>query len=187
MKLVVGLGNPGRKYQNTYHNMGFKTVDILAHSLNGEFDKKECAALSCHVLFSGSKVILAKPQTFMNLSGESVIRFLRKYKIELCDILIIYDDTDIERGGLRIRPYGSAGTHNGMKNIVELAGSTNFPRLRVGIGEPDNPRADLAAYVLSKISPEYEDIFAETTQKAALAATEFIGGKDLESIMQKYN
>jgi PTH1 family peptidyl-tRNA hydrolase len=187
MKLVVGLGNPGKKYDNTYHNMGFKTADILAHSLNGEFNKKECAALSCHVLVGGNKAIIAKPQTFMNLSGESVTRFLHKYKIDLCDILIIYDDTDIERGSLRIRPLGSAGTHNGMKNIVELVGSTNFPRLRVGIGEPDNPRADLAAYVLSKISPEYDDVFAEATQKAAAAAAEFIGGKNLESIMQKYN
>lgn len=187
MKLVIGLGNPTGKYQSTYHNMGFMAADALADRFEAEFDKKECGAVSCHIFFEGQKAIIAKPQTFMNNSGESVAMFLDKYKLDLSDLLVIYDDIDIAKGKIRVRPNGSAGTHNGMRNITERVGGVDFPRIRIGIGQPENPRIDLADYVLSKIPAEYQDALNESIKKAATAAADFIKGAPVETLMQVYN
>jgi PTH1 family peptidyl-tRNA hydrolase len=187
MKIVIGLGNPTKKYQNTFHNMGFMAADEIARRFGAGFDKKECGAESAHIFFEGQKAVIAKPQTFMNNSGESVLRFLDKYKLNLSDLLIIYDDIDIARGKIRIRPCGSAGTHNGMRNITERLGGGDFPRLRIGIGQPENPHIDLAGYVLSRIPSEYGEELKAGVERAASAAADFIKGADIESLMQKYN
>lgn len=187
MKIIIGLGNPTSKYSGTYHNLGFMAVDRIAEAFNAGFDKKECRALTCHFHEGGEKVILAKPQTFMNLSGECVRDLVQKYKPELKDVLVIYDDFDLDRARLRVRPSGSAGTHNGMRNIVECLGSTEFPRIRIGIGRPQNPSQDKADFVLSKIPAEARDEFEQALAKAAEAARDFISGMPFEEIMQKYN
>lgn len=187
MKIIVGLGNPTARYSDTYHNLGFMAVDRIAEVFNVRFDRKECRALTCHFLYEGEKVILAKPQTFMNLSGECVRDLAQKYKPDLKDILVIYDDFDLERARIRVRPSGSAGTHNGMRNIVECLGTTEFPRIRIGIGGPDNPHQDKADYVLSKIPAEARDDFMRALERAAEAARDFISGLCVEAIMQKYN
>lgn len=187
MKIIVGLGNPTSKYQRTFHNLGFMAIDRAAEVFNVPFDKKECRALTSHFLCNGEKVILAKPQTFMNSSGEAVRDLVQKYKADLKDVLVIYDDFDLERARIRIRPFGSAGTHNGMRSIVECLSSTDFPRIRIGIGTPENPGFDKADYVLSKIPAEEEDDFAKAIEKAADAAKDFTEGLSVEALMAKYN
>jgi len=187
MKLVAGLGNYGLKYQKTYHNMGFMAADLLAKILNVKFNKREGKALTAHCFIQSEKVIIAKPLTYMNLSGESIKAICDKYKISLEDVLIIYDDIDLDKGQLRIRKSGSGGTHNGMKNIVQCLGSKDFKRIRIGIGKPDNPRQDLADYVLGRISTDFEDMLDSILTNAADAAKEFCENIDIEKIMQKYN
>lgn len=147
MFLFVGLGNPGAKYESTRHNIGFETIDYIARheNLKLSYDKKHKADMLKTRLY-GSEVILAKPQTYMNLSGESVSSIANYYDIPLEHIYIIYDDIDLDVGTLRIRKSGSAGTHNGMRNIVLQLGSDKFPRLRLGIGK--DPRIPLEKYVL---------------------------------------
>ena len=153
MKLVVGLGNPGGDYRNTYHNIGFCAVDELAARLGlPEFslDKKSNALIS-DARIGGDKVIFAKPQTYMNLSGDAVSALMRYYKTELRDILVVYDDIELKKGTVRARLSGSAGTHNGMRDIVAKVGSEGFARVRIGIGLKPNYMA-LADYVLSRFS-----------------------------------
>lgn len=162
--LIVGLGNPDKKYENTYHNIGFLTIDALCASLGGTWNKKYANAIVSEVKVNGQKVILAKPQTYMNLSGESVAQIKSKFKIENENILIILDDIDLPKGQMRFRQTGSAGTHNGLRNIVQMLSSTSFPRLRIGIGK--HPTMDLADYVLSKIDEQDMAIFQETILKA---------------------
>ena len=187
MKVIIGLGNPTSRYFNTFHNLGFMAVDRIAEVFNVRFDKKECRALTCHFIVEGEKVILAKPQTFMNLSGECVRDLVQKYKPDLKEVLIICDDFDLERARLRVRPSGSAGTHNGMRNVVECLGATEFPRIRIGIGSSENHAQDKADYVLSKIPAEERDDFERALDKAAEAAKDFIMGLPMEELMQKYN
>ncbi len=153
MKLVVGLGNPGGDYRNTYHNIGFCALDRLAARLclpEFCFDKK-CEAEVSDARIAGQRVLFAKPQTYMNLSGNAVSALSRYYKIEPSDILVVYDDIEIKKGVVRARPSGSAGTHNGMRDIVNKLGSTEFARVRIGIGLKPNYMA-LADYVLSRFS-----------------------------------
>lgn len=187
MKLIVGLGNYGLKYQKTYHNIGFMAVDLLAKSLNVKFDKRECKALTSHCFLENNRAIIAKPLTYMNLSGESIKELCNKYKILLKDVLVIYDDVDLPKGNLRIRKSGSGGTHNGMKNIIDCLSSNTFNRIRVGIGKSENSQQDLKDYVLSRINGDYQEIIEEAIENSAEAAEEFLNGIDIDKIMQKYN
>ncbi len=187
MKLIVGLGNPDLEYKNTFHNLGFMSVEKTADELDADFSKKKCRALLAETKIGGEKVILAKPLTYMNLSGESVRELCAFYKIQPQDILVIYDDYDLEKGVLRIRESGSAGTHNGMKNIVKELGTENFARIRIGF-KPSSPSfVPLIDLVLSGIKGEDKEIFDNATTLAGKAASEFAKGTPVQKIMQKYN
>ena len=186
IKLVVGLGNIGRKYDSTIHNMGFMTIDKLANILGVNFSKKDCNAEVAEVYIGGKKVVLAKPTTFMNLSGVSIKAFKTKYKIDTNDILVICDDIDLPRGKIRIREHGSAGTHNGLRNIIELLGTGDFIRVRVGVDKPPE-YMDLADYVLSKVKVNVNDEIDTATSNAARAVNELLCGDSLQKVMGKYN
>ncbi len=164
MKLIVGLGNPGKEYEGTYHNVGFHFLDTLSQKLGIKINKKESKSLigegKIETKNGLEKIILAKPQTYMNLSGEAVVALKNKYKVNVKDIYIISDDIDLPVGKFRYREKGSAGTHNGLRNIIQLLGDENFKRIRIGIGKNEN--IDLADYVLSKISKENLKIIDNT-------------------------
>jgi len=186
MMLIIGLGNPGNAYKNTYHNCGFLTLDSLAEKLGVSVKKSECFALTSHCFVNGSKVVLAKPQTFMNLSGKSVFALAMKYKLEKKDIVVVYDDIDLPVGALRLREEGRPGTHNGMKDIVDRIGTTEFKRLRIGIGQPP-ATMQLSDYVTSRISVLDEPFLKDAFTKAAGALFALCGGEEFQSLMQKYN
>jgi PTH1 family peptidyl-tRNA hydrolase len=186
MKLIVGLGNPDDKYKNTFHNLGFMSVDKVAEKLGVSITKEKCKALIAETRIGAEKVILAKPQTYMNLSGESVRELVSFYKIELKNVMVIYDDFDLNKGFIRIRENGSAGTHNGMRNIVELCGS-NFPRVRVGSKPTENLQIPLINLVLSGIKEEDKILFDKATTAAANAALDYVSGSTVQAVMQKYN
>ena len=185
MKLIVGLGNPDDKYKNTYHNLGFISVEKAAEKAEAEFKKEKCRALIAETKIGGEKIVFAKPLTYMNLSGESVRELLTFYKIDVKDMIVIYDDFDLPEGDVRIRESGSAGTHNGMRNIINLLGRTDFARIRVGFKPLTENRIPLLDYVLSKIKNTV--LFDESTERAGSAAFDFASGKTVQSIMQKYN
>lgn len=187
MKLIVGLGNPDDKYKNTFHNLGFMCVDKAAQILGVSFSKTQCRALVASLNVGGEKVIIAKPQTYMNLSGESVRELLSFYKIDLRDLIVIYDDFDLYKGMIRIRENGSAGTHNGMRNIIALIGSGEFSRVRIGFKPEGEFNIPLINYVLSGISKEDKPLFDKVIDTAANAAVAFAKGEDIQSVMQKYN
>ena len=187
MKLIVGLGNPDDKYKNTFHNLGFMCVDKAAQSLGVSFVKTKGRALIAEHRIGTEKVIFAKPQTYMNLSGESVRELVAFYKVNLCDLMVIYDDFDLYKGFLRIRENGSAGTHNGMRNIVELLGSGNFARVRVGFKPEGEFKIPLINYVLSGISESDKPVMEKAIAVGAACAVDFASGKPLQEIMQKYN
>ena len=136
MKMIVGLGNPGRKYMHTRHNVGFDVVEALSQKYDIPMNRLRCKAAVGEGRIGGARVALCQPQTFMNLSGESVVQLCGWYKPEDDHLIVVFDDVDLPEGKLRFRPSGSAGTHNGMRNIIYLLGRDNFPRLRVGIGRP---------------------------------------------------
>ena len=187
MKLIVGLGNPDKEYLNTFHNLGFMSVDKLAKALNIEFSKQKCKANIAETKINGEKVILAKPLTYMNLSGESIRELVNFYKIDIADLLVIYDDYDLEKGCIRIRLEGSSGTHNGMRNIVKELSSEKFKRVRIGFKQDGDVKIPLINYVLSGIKPEEKALFEKATERASLVAFEFAHDKDFNQIMQKYN
>ena len=169
MKLIVGLGNPDKKYSKTYHNTGFNAVDFFAQLKGLKFSTKKCKAEIC----KGQDFIIAKPQTYMNLSGDSVLELKKYFKISLSDILIIYDDIDLPKGKIRFRMAGSAGTHNGLRDIVNKVGIT--PRLRLGIGRDD--RMDLKDYVLSNLDEPSRIIMQESYAKSSELIDKFISGE----------
>ena len=185
MYLVVGLGNPEKKYFNTFHNMGFMCVDRLAEKLGVKFDKGECCSVTAHARVNNQKVIIAKPVTYMNLSGKAVLELCQKYKIEKGNLIVVYDDVDIPQGSLRIRQNGSAGTHNGMRNIVQLLGTEDFARVRVGIHK-DTPMA-LVDFVLSQLTDDDHTTLDPILDHAAEALNAFVHGTPLDQVMQKYN
>lgn len=152
MKVIVGLGNPDKQYSNTYHNVGFMALDHFASSNNISFSKIKYNAIYGEGMVDGEKVFIMKPITYMNLSGKAVQEIYRKLKLQSTNILVVYDDIDLPVGAIRTRNNGSAGTHNGMRSVVQELNSTEFPRVRVGIGKPQY--GDLASYVLSKIKDE---------------------------------
>lgn len=185
MYLIIGLGNPEADYANTRHNMGFNVINKLAEKYNIEVKKSKFKALFGSGEIEGQKVILAKPQTFMNLSGEAVVQFVNFYKIPEENILVIYDDVDTEPGKIRIRKFGSAGTHNGMKSIVEMLNNIKFPRIRIGIGKPHGQK-DMVAHVIGGIEEEDRKLLEEGVNKATEAVIETMkNGLDLA--MNKYN
>lgn len=185
MYLIVGLGNPEKKYFNTFHNVGFMCVDKLAEKLKTEFRKVECKSVTAHARVDGQKVIIAKPVTYMNLSGQAIVELTNKYKIEKGNLIVVYDDVDIPIGNVRIRKNGSSGTHNGMRNIVQLLGTEDFPRIRVGIGK-DTPMS-LMDYVLSQVTDTDRDVLAPAIEHAAKALEEYANGQPFEQIMQRHN
>lgn len=184
MYLIVGLGNPESDYSNTRHNMGFKVVNKIANKFNIEVNKSRFKGLVGIGNIDEKKVIILKPQTFMNLSGESVIEIVNYYKIPLDRIIVVYDDIDIEPGTIRIRKFGGAGTHNGMKSVIEKLKSEKFSRVRVGIGMPD--KGSLIEYVLGAISKEDEKKL-EIGINLASDAIESIIREDIDIAMNKYN
>ena len=167
MKIVVGLGNPGSQYANTWHNMGFAVIDELAGRFGVQKYKRECGALTAHIhIDGGKKIIFAKPQTYMNLSGDSVYELAKKYKADLSDFLVVVDEVDIPRGEVRFREKGSGGTHNGLRNIIDVMGSGDFARVRVGVGR-GNPVVPLVSYVLRKLTPDERSEMASAVTAAA--------------------
>ena len=152
--LVVGLGNPDKKYVNTRHIVGFEMIDVLATYANIKVNIGKCKALIGEGRIGGASVILAKPQTYMNLSGESVMELCNYFKIPFENIIVMYDDISLDVGVLRIRRKGSHGGHNGLKNIINLLGSENIPRIKVGVGKTPHPDYDLADFVLGRFQKE---------------------------------
>lgn len=186
MYIIVGLGNPGKQYEHTRHNVGFDTIDVLAERYRISVDAKKYRALYGKGMIEGNKVILAKPQTYMNLSGESVRELIDFYKIdEAEELIVIYDDISLEPGQLRLRAKGSAGGHNGIKNIIAHLGGQEFKRIKVGVGE--KPKGyDLADYVLSRFSKEERQKVDASLERAADAAVKIITD-DMASAMNEYN
>ena len=175
MYIIAGLGNPTREYEKTRHNVGFEVIDVLADMLGTTVEEKKFKGCYGRGIIGGEKVLLLKPQTFMNLSGESIRAASDFYKVDPEHIIIIYDDISLDVGQLRIRKKGSAGGHNGIKNIIAHLGTQEFPRIKVGVG--DKPKKmDLADYVLSRFSKEdraaMEDAFKEAAKAAEVMITE---------------
>ena len=185
MKLVVGLGNPGLKYLKNLHNLGFMAVELLAEKHGVTFNKKGFKGLYGEKNISGEKVVFLKPQTYMNLSGESVQELAAFYKISPKDIIVMYDDLDIAIGSVRIRANGSAGTHNGMRSIVSCLNSTAFPRVRIGTKPEVN--YEIVDYVLSDIRKEDEPRFRQAIAVAVDASDAFIRGNTIDQVMCKFN
>ena len=184
--LVIGLGNPGKKYENTRHNTGFRVMDALCAKHNVRCDRAKFKALTGEAVLGGKRVLLVKPQTFMNLSGEAVRAAADFYKIPPEHILVIFDDISLPVGTLRIRPKGSAGGQNGVKSIIEQLGSDQFPRIKVGIGAKPHPDYDLADWVLSNIKEDELPDMNDAVNRAVLAVSELIEN-GVPSATQKYN
>ena len=185
MYIIVGLGNPGEKYVHTRHNVGFEVIDILADRIGIHVDEKKHKGLCGRGGLEGQKVVLVKPQTFMNLSGESVRAVADFYKVAADEIIVVYDDISLEPGRLRVRGKGSAGGHNGIKNIIAHLGTQEFPRVKVGIGE--KPKGmDLADYVLSHFGRGEWEQMEEAFKEAADAVAVMIS-QGTEAAMNRFN
>lgn len=183
MKIIIGLGNPGAEYQGTRHNVGFAAVQALAEEANLSFAKERFKSQIAEGFVAGQKVLLAKPQTYMNLSGEAVVQILNFYKVDLTDVLIVFDDVSLPVGSIRLRTQGSAGGQNGMKNIIALTGTSKINRLRIGVGAP---RGNLVSHVLGKFQEE-EAADYEKGQKLALEAMKSFIREDMAKTMNRYN
>lgn len=184
MYIIVGLGNPGKKYEATRHNMGFMTVDQLAETHGIDVSKIKFKSLVGEGRIAGQKVLLVKPQTYMNLSGEAVRQVMDFYKIKPEELIVVYDDIDIPTGQVRIRKKGSSGTHNGMRNILQHIQTENFPRIRVGIGS--GKKEDMINYVTGNVSKSEREMYAEAVKYAALSAAAIVE-KGIEKAMNEYN
>ena len=186
MFLIVGLGNPENEYANTRHNMGFDTVNKLAKEYEIELNKNKFKGIYGTGIIENQKVIILKPQTYMNLSGESIIEIINFYKIELENLIIVYDDMDVEPGKIKIRKKGGAGSHNGMKSVIENLNSEEFARIRVGIGTPEY-KNDKINYVIGKITSEKDKKNLDIgIDKAKEAIIEIIKN-GVDSAMNKFN
>ncbi len=186
MYIIAGLGNPGRNYVGTRHNVGFEVLDAVAAKYDIQIKKLKFNAIYGEGTIGGEKVILVKPQTYMNLSGESIRDFKAWYKTDTTEIIVIYDDISLPVGKLRLRPKGSAGGHNGIKSIIYQLNSDIFPRIKVGVGKPENPDYDLADYVLGKFSSAEVKTLVESAIRAA-DAVEVIIRDGMEKAMAAYN
>lgn len=183
MFLIVGLGNPGKGYEDTRHNIGFKVIDNIAKEYNIEINRQKFKGVYGEGFINNKKVMLLKPTTYMNLSGESVREVVDFYNLENSEVIVIYDDISLEVGKLRIRDKGSAGGHNGIKSIIAHLGSDIFPRIKVGIGQPNG---DLVKYVLGKFTKEEMTILSESID-ASTKATEEIIKSDVKTAMNQFN
>ncbi len=184
MIVIVGLGNPGKKYDATRHNVGFDLIDYLSHRYDIKVNKLKHKALIGEGVIEGEKVLLVKPQTFMNLSGQSVLPIVQYYNLAPDQLIVAYDDIDTDMGKLRIRKKGSAGTHNGMKNIIYLLKNDQFPRVRIGIGKPE--RGDLKDFVLKRFSRGEALEMKEVIERAGDAVACMIGDS-VDNAMNQFN
>ena len=192
MRLIVGLGNPGRDYVNNRHNVGFKCVDLFARGHAISLTQRGARSKLGTGEVAGTRIVLAKPQTFMNLSGEAVSALMRRYRLSSKDTLVIYDDLDLPLGKMRIREKGSSGGHNGLKSIISHLGAQDFPRIRVGIAPTKDsdsaaaPEVDAVEHVLSDFTEEEKTVMREVYLKVA-AAIECILTEGIAAAMNKYN
>jgi PTH1 family peptidyl-tRNA hydrolase len=185
MKLIVGLGNPGRDYANNRHNVGFKCVDLFAREHGISLTQRGARSKLGTGEVANIRIALAKPQTFMNLSGEAVAALIRRYKVSTKDIIVVYDDLDLPLGKIRIRENGSSGGHNGLKSIIARLGTQDFPRIRVGIA-PVEEDADAIEHVLSDFTPEEKTVMKEVYPRVA-AAIHCLLTEGIAAAMNKYN
>ena len=186
MYIIVGLGNPGREYEQTKHNVGFRVIDKLADKYNIDVTKFKHKAFTGDGMINGKKVFLVKPQTYMNLSGDSVGEMAQFYKIPPENIIVINDDISLDVGRIRVRPKGSAGGHNGLKSIIYRLNSDTFPRVKMGVGAPKHEDYDLADFVLGRFTKEEIPVMEDAIVKAEKAVAEIIKN-GVQSAMNKYN
>ena len=186
MFLIVGLGNPEEKYAKTFHNMGFLAAGDAAALLGAKFRKKECEASVAEAYVGGEKIVIARPLTYMNASGRAIKQLMARYKISPAELVVIYDDYDLPKGHVRIRPSGSAGTHNGMRSVIAETGLTEFARIRIGIRDPE-VNIPIINYVLSEVKKEDYELFSSACKRAAEAAVSLAGGERIDLVMGKYN
>lgn len=184
--LIVGLGNPGDKYRNTRHNAGFLAVDFIAEKNHISVTRLKFQSLTGDGMVGGKRCLLMKPQTFMNNSGEAVSEAVRFYKIPMEHILVLYDDISLDPGKMRIRRKGTHGGHNGIRDIIELTGSEEFPRIKIGVGKKPRPDYDLAAWVLSQFTEADRQALSGVLSQSAEAAALIIDG-NIEEAMNRYN
>jgi len=185
VKLIVGLGNPGYEYHRTPHNLGFMAIDRLADTCGVELARREAQALTVSTKLAGVRVVLAKPQTYMNLSGLAVERLLRNYELAPRDLLVLVDEIELPLGMLRIRPRGSAGGHNGLKSIIGALEADDFTRLRMGV-RPDRPMEDYVSYLLGPFRPADLDLVAEMLDQAS-EAVRVILSEGVQTAMNRFN
>ena len=186
MYIIAGLGNPGSKYEHTRHNIGWLAVDALAAEQGVSVDRNKFHALTGQCVLAGQKVLLMKPMTYMNNSGEAIEEARAFYKIPTHNVIVLSDDVNLAPGKLRIRRKGSAGGHNGLKSIIQCMGTDDFPRVRLGIGAKTHPDMDLADYVLGKFTKDEQKAIDEAIKNAAHAA-ELIVSNDINEAMSLYN
>jgi len=184
--LIVGLGNPGLQYENTRHNIGFMTVDLFMKETDGVFNKSKMQAVFGECKIGNNRILVAKPQTYMNNSGKAVAAIAKFYKIPLERIIVVCDDINLDIGVIRIRRKGSDGGQKGMRDIIELLGNDNICRIKVGVGKKPHPEYDLVDWVLSKFPKEAESNLQSALEKSSKALKEIIS-RGIDSAMNKYN
>ena len=185
MKLIVGLGNPGKKYENTRHNTGFAVIDRTLAKLNVELDKNKFNADYTMINRNGEKIYILKPLTYMNLSGEAVVPFMKYFGIEPEDLVVVHDDLDLPVGKIRLRQSGSCGGQNGMRNIIDLLGDSNIKRIRVGIGK--DSLIPVVDYVLGKTKKEDLEVYNQALDKASDALIYWLDHDDFSKVMSNFN
>ena len=185
MKLIVGLGNPGKKYENTRHNTGFAVIDRTLAKLNVELDKNKFNADYTMINRNGEKIYILKPLTYMNLSGEAVAPFMKYFNIDPEDLVVVHDDLDLPVGKIRLRQSGSCGGQNGMRNIIGLLGDSNIKRIRVGIGK--DPLIPVVDYVLGKTKKEDLEVYNQALDKASDALIYWLDHDDFSKVMSNFN
>ena len=185
MKLIVGLGNPCKKYENTRHNTGFAVIDRTLAKLNVELDKNKFNADYTMINRNGEKIYILKPLTYMNLSGEAVVPFMKYFNIEPEDLVVVHDDLDLPVGKIRLRQSGSCGGQNGMRNIIDLLGDSNIKRIRVGIGK--DPLIPVVDYVLGKTKKEDLEVYNQALDKASDALIYWLDHDDFSKVMSNFN
>lgn len=183
MFLIVGLGNPGKEYENTRHNIGFEVIDYIANKYNIELNRVKFKGVYGEGFIQNKKVILLKPTTYMNLSGESIREVINFYKLTEEDVIVLYDDISLEVGRIRIREKGSAGGHNGIKSIIANLSTDVFPRIKIGVGQP---KGDLVSHVLGKFSKDEQEVLKESLEASA-SAVEIIIKENAKEAMNKLN
>ena len=185
MKLIVGLGNPGKKYENTRHNTGFAVIDRTLAKLNVELDKNKFNADYTMINRNGEKIYILKPLTYMNLSGEAVVPFMKYFNIDPEDLVVVHDDLDLPVGKIRLRQSGSCGGQNGMRNIIDLLSDSNIKRIRVGIGK--DPLIPVVDYVLGKTKKEDLEVYNQALDKASDALIYWLDHDDFSKVMSNFN